>query len=257
MIEKICQNNKIEHTVKSSLRKQWYLIKAEILSLRLNWKWSLLIVLVSPLSILFFLYVLSGNRAEFMQYAITGNIVMSLVTGTMLTLGQELGILKQIRGFDYYAALPIRKSNLIAAYLIRATITTIPSIAVLMFIGKYILKIPISFHPSLIFIILLSGISLSALGTFIGIYCKNADQASILTQIFQPIIVYCAPVFIPMDSMPIAIKVISYFIPTTYVANAIRASFNATFDWISISILIVFSLISVILVEFKMDWRQK
>lgn len=257
MVEKIYRENKIDNTRKSAFLKQGYLIWAELLSLRLNWKWSLLIVLISPLSILFFLYLLAGNNADYMPYAITGNVVMSLVTGTMLTLGQELGVLKQIRGFDYYAALPIRKMNLILAYLIRATVTTMPSILVLMLIGKYVLKIPVSFHPSLLVILFLSGISLAAVGTFIGIYSKNAEQAGILTQVFQPLIVYCAPVFIPQEHMPAAIRWISYGIPTTYVANAVRASFRAEFDWKSIFVLLLFSMLSVLLVEFKMEWRQK
>ena len=135
MIEKLSQNNIISETFQSEIQKQIYLIKSELLSLRLNWKWSLLIVLVSPLSVLFFLYLLMGENNNYMPYMVTGNIVMSLVTGTMLTLGQELGLLKQIRGFDYYAVLPIRKIYLIIAYLVRATLTPIPAILVLMFTG--------------------------------------------------------------------------------------------------------------------------
>ena len=54
MIEKLSQNNIISETFQSEFQKQIYLIKSELLSLRLNWKWSLLIVLVSPLSVLFF-----------------------------------------------------------------------------------------------------------------------------------------------------------------------------------------------------------
>lgn len=46
-------------------------------------------------------------------------------------------------------------------------------------------------------------------------------------------------------------------IPTTHVANALRSSFNGQFDWKSIGILVIFSIVSIILVEFKMDWRQK
>ncbi|MED9903356.1 MAG: ABC transporter permease [Lachnospiraceae bacterium] len=257
MIEELCQNNRVNESVKSSVQKQMYLIKAELLSLRLNWQWSLLIVLVSPLSVLFFLYLLMGENVAYMPYIVTGNIVMSLVTGTMLTLGQELGLLKQICGFEYYAVLPIKKIYLIVAYLVRATLTTIPSILILMFVGKYILKLPIRFHVSFIVIVLLSGISLSALGAFIGMYSKDSEQASIFTQVIQPVIVYCAPVFMPLEQMPQSIKYISYLIPTTHVANALRASLGGQFDWVSIGILVIFSIISIILVEFKMDWRQK
>lgn len=131
--------------IKDYLTKQFYLIKSELLTLRLSWKWSLLIVLVSPISVLIFLYLLVGMKnPEYMNYVISGNIIMSLVTGTMLTLGQELGVLKQIRGFDYYASLPIKKIQLITAYLIRATILTLPSIIVLIFLGRIIFDVQIN-----------------------------------------------------------------------------------------------------------------
>lgn len=62
MIEKLSQNNIISETFQSEFQKQIYLIKSELLSLRLNWKWSLLIVLVSPLSVLFFFIFTYGRK---------------------------------------------------------------------------------------------------------------------------------------------------------------------------------------------------
>ena len=244
--------------IKDYLIKQFYLIKSELLTLRLSWKWSLLIVLVSPISVLIFLYLLVGMKnPEYMNYVISGNIIMSLVTGTMLTLGQELGVLKQIRGFDYYASLPIKKIQLITAYLIRATIVTLPSIMVLIFLGRIIFDVQININFTMFLIIFLSGLSLSGLGAFIGVYSTNMEQSSTVTQIIQPLIVYCAPVFRPFESMPKIMQYISYLVPTTYVSNALRKSFVGEFDLISILVLLLFSIVSVYLVEYKIDWRQK
>lgn len=64
--------------IKDYLIKQFYLIKSELLTLRLSWKWSLLIVLVSPISVLIFLYLLVGMKnPEYMNYVISGNIILS------------------------------------------------------------------------------------------------------------------------------------------------------------------------------------
>lgn len=164
-----------QSTHPSSIRKiavtQWFLIKSELLTLRVNWQWSLFIVLVAPLSMLLFLYLLIGRTdSGYMTYVLSGNIIMSLVTGTMLTLGQELGFLKDVRGFDYYASLPLYKVQLITAYLIRATIITIPSIMILIAVGKIAFNVQIVIHISLFVIVFLSGMSLAGLGAFIGIY---------------------------------------------------------------------------------------
>lgn len=251
-------NLNIEKTsFKSALIKQFYLIKAELLSLRLEWKWALIIVLATPLSMLFLMSFFFKDNREYLVYAITGNLVMSLVTGTMLTLGQELGILKDIRGFDYYAALPVRKINLIIAYLLRATLTTLPSMLVIIIVSRFFLHIDVKLHISLLIVAVLSGLSLSAVGAFIGIYSKNASQASILTQVLQPLVVYFAPVFIPMESLPPVLRYIAYIIPTKYVAEALRAGTAGYFDWRAIGILFLFSVISIFLIEYRMDWRQK
>lgn len=245
-------------TIKEFIIKQWFLIKAEMLSLRINWQWSLFIVLVAPLSMLYFLYLLIGrSEPEYMTYVVSGNVIMSLVTGTMLTLGQELGFLKDVRGFDYYASLPLYKFQLIMAYLIRATIITLPSILILILVGKVAFDVQIVIHFSLFIIVVLSGMSLAGLGACIGIYSRNSSQASTITQVLQPLIVYCAPVFVPLESMPRFMRVISMFIPTTYVASALRNSFSGIFDWKNITILVIFCVLSIYLVEFRIDWRQK
>ena len=240
----------------NSIVKQLYLIKSELLSLRLSWKWALIIVLVTPLSTLYFLTLIFKGDKEYLTYVITGNMVMSLVTGTMLTLGQELGVLKQLKGFDYYAVLPLKKINLIIAYITRATIVTVPSMILIYFIGKIIIGIDMVVHPSIILVIIFSGFSLSSLGAAIGIYSRDADQASVITQVVQPLIIYLVPVFIPMENMPRLVNYISYIIPTRYVAQALRASYTGKFDLPSISMLAIFSIISIFLIEFKMDWRR-
>ncbi len=242
---------------KNILKSQFILCKAEILGLRLNWVWALIIVLITPISIMFFLHNLMSDNKAYDIFILTGNMTISLVTGTMLTLGQELSVLKQLNGFDYYAVLPFKKINLIIAYIFRATLTTIPSMIIIYLTGKYILKMNLSFSFGIVFAIILSGFSLSAMGVFIGIYSKNAQQASMITQIFQPLVVYLAPVFIPISEMPYFIKIISYFIPTTYIANILREGCSGRSDVKSIIILICFSIISIFLIEKKMTWRQK
>lgn len=53
------------------LINQWYLIKSGFSDLRLDWKFTFLVVLISPLSILFFMYYFFGDNSEYMMYAIS------------------------------------------------------------------------------------------------------------------------------------------------------------------------------------------
>lgn len=242
-------------TNRQMILNQWILIKSAFSDLRLNWKFSFLVVIVSPISFLVFLYIFMGNNNDYMVYALSGNMVMSMVTGTMLSLGQEFGVLKQVRGFDFYAILPIKKFNLVIAYVTKATIISLPSYLIIFYFGKYLLKANIVLNISLLFVFLIAGYSLSAIGVFIGLRSRNASQASIITQIIQPIMVFVAPVFIPENLLPTVLLYITYFFPTRYAACAIRSALQGGVDWFSIVILCAFCLGSFIWIEKHMDWR--
>ena len=122
-------------------------------------------------------------------------------------------------------------------------------------IGIVYFQMPFSFNVSLILVVVISGYSLSAVGAFIGMYARDSSQASLLTQIIQPIMIYLFPVFYPINVLPTFLRWISYISPTTYVSSALRKSFIGEFDSISLIILSIFCLLSIILVEKKFDWR--
>ncbi len=235
------------------------LLWTQLFTLRTGWFWYLVMMSLQPLTLLLFIRFLMGPSNESITiYLITGNIVLSLSLSSMLSLGQDLGWLKDDHAFDYYATLPISRSALILAIVTRSVLLALPSIAILLILGTWLFNISLNPHPLTLIVLLLGGYSLSGLGAIIGFYSPNGRISSLLTQIIQPLIIFLSPVFVPLERLPKVLQLTSALIPTTYVAKALRDSLTGQVSfstWISILVLVAISLVSFVFVEKGLDWR--
>jgi len=97
--------------------------------------------------------------------------------------------------------------------------------------------------PSLI----LSSMAFSALGGFISVAVKEVFEAQTLANLFRFPMIFLSGVFIPIETLPLPVRVISYFLPLTYSAESLRNSLLIPRSiipyWISIFILAAFSLV--------------
>ena len=126
--------------------------------LRTGWFWYLIMMSLQPLTLLLFIrFLLGPSDKTVVLYLIAGNIVLSLSLSSMLSLGQDLGWLKDDHAFDYYATLPIPKSALILAIVTRSALLALPSIAIILMLAVWFFDVSLKPHP-LILIVLLLGV---------------------------------------------------------------------------------------------------
>ncbi len=96
--------------------------------------------------------------------------------------------------------------------------------------------------PSLI----LSVLAFSAMGAFISVAVKEVFEAQTLANLFRFPMIFLIGVFIPIETLPLPIQVISYFLPLTYSVESLRmallVSRSAVPYWVSIFVLMIFSL---------------
>jgi ABC-2 type transport system permease protein len=96
--------------------------------------------------------------------------------------------------------------------------------------------------PSLI----LSALVFSSLGAFVSVAVKEVFEAQTLANLFRFPMIFLSGVFIPIETLPLPIQVISYFLPLTYSVESLRNSLLIHRDiipyWVSICILAAFSL---------------
>lgn len=236
--------------------KHLVIFKAALLDIRNEWSWYLILMIVNPLSILFFLRIIIGDAIDFEAY-VTGSIVMTFGTGVFLSLGQTFSFYKATASLDYYLSLPLSKVEIILSLVFRNIILSLPSMLVMLAIGAYFYDAKVAIGFPFVLAVLLTSLSLAGLGTMIGVSSKNMQTASILTQILTPIFTYLAPVFIPQSTLPPILAYVSYFLPTTYAANALRAAMQSNACSFDMVILAVIGLVCMFIVARLFDWRNE
>ncbi len=100
--------------------------------------------------------------------------------------------------------------------------------------------------------------SLAGVGAIIGFYARTAEAVGLATQVVHPFLVLFAPVFVPMAQLPAFLRVTSNFIPTTYVAEALRAAVSGRLGprfWLDLGVTAAFTVVGLALSHIKADWR--
>ncbi len=77
---------------------------------------------------------------------------------------------------------------------------------------------PVLFFGSLVLTLL----TLSALGALVAVSVKEVFEAQTLSNFFRFPMVFVCGVFIPVETMPLALQAVAYLLPLTYSVNALR-----------------------------------
>jgi len=237
------------------------LLKGNLLELRMSWTWYLAFASFDAVMFLIFMWLVIGRgNPDSILFVITGSLTQSLTMSGMLSLGQDIGRMKEYAVFDYYATLPISKTSFIMALVGSSLLRTLPSMILCLAFATVVLNVPIRPNVLLPITALLGGFSLVGIGAVIGFYSKTGRIASYATQIVSPILTYLAPVFYPAESLPRFLQITSRFVPTTYVARLLRAGLSGgqiSSNYPDLAVLALFTWLSIGLVFPRLDWRSR
>lgn len=230
-----------------------------------NWRWSwrgtLITSIIAPAISTAALGVFAGNAPNTLAYIVTGNIVLSLLFGT---LGQVSGNFAYMRAngmLDYFATLPIYRSALIIATVIAFFVLSIPSTLITLLIGTLLLHLPLTISPLILIVIPLITLTLAGLGALIGLTGSTPESVSAVSNLTTFALISLGPIIVPADRLPEIIRVVSYLSPATYAASALRQVVLASIEPIPLAvdmlILTVVMLALLWLVGQKIDWRGR
>jgi ABC-2 type transport system permease protein len=84
------------------------------------------------------------------------------------------------------------------------------------------------------------------------------ELVQILVNVLLFVMVMAAPIFTPMQALPLPLQILGYFLPPTYAAAALRAALSGNFDltlYGNITILILMTLASFYITNRKLRWQ--
>ena len=174
---------------------------------------SLIFTAISPFSLLFVLYVISGG--QWTNFAVAGSLVMALV-GYGLALGQDISFYKtEYKIQDVFVASPVSPLTYMMGLALSELLFGLPALIVLaalvMAIGGSLFNIPL-----LVATILLIWGSMSAMGFFLSSHMLHMRNATQVISFVNVILTILPPVFYPITFMPEVLQPLAYAMPTTH-----------------------------------------
>ncbi|MGI0013113.1 MAG: ABC transporter permease [Nitrososphaera sp.] len=189
-----------------------------ILWLRRN-PMSLVFTAISPFSLLFVLFVVSGG--QYVELAVAGSLVMALV-GYGLALGQDISFYKtEYKIQDVFVASPVSPLTYMMGLALSELLFGLPALVVLAILVIYFSESAIAI-PLLIATILLVWSTMSAMGFFLSSHMLHMRNATQVISFVNVILAVLPPVFYPIDKMPEVLQPLGYAVPTTHASMMIQ-----------------------------------
>jgi ABC-2 type transport system permease protein len=218
---------------------------------------SLVFTAISPFSLLFVLFVVSGG--QYTYFAVAGSLVMALV-GYGLALGQDISFYKtEYKVQDVFVASPVSPLTYMVGLALSELLFGLPALIVLAILVVYfgsVFSIPL-----LVATILLIWGAMSALGFFLSSHMLHMRNATQVISFVNVILAVLPPVFYSMDMMPDVLRPLAYAVPTTHASLMLQDIMGITTpaDWsleFGFAIQIAYLLAFITLAKTKALWRE-
>ncbi|MGW9591975.1 ABC transporter ATP-binding protein/permease [Streptomyces chartreusis] len=244
-------------TFGTSFKYLWF---EHMLIVRTSWHVHMVFGIFMPLTMVFgFSRIGSGlTDQSSLLYIASGSGVFSIAALGTTAIAQRIGAIKAEGSMMYYASLPISKVAFVTAFVAARLLLIAPGLVTSLLAVEALYDIKLTLSPTLLFVYPLTALPLAALGLVIGSLIDKIELISIVTYMLNFLLLLGAPLLIPLESLPVALRVISYVMPTSYGADAIRHSVTGDIDGtfaLDVAVLAVASVASLWIADRALRWR--
>jgi ABC-2 type transport system permease protein len=183
---------------------------------------SLVNFIVSPLTILFFIYIFAGpSRAVF---ALGGGLV-SVIVGSCIVLETEAAFLRLVVKIqDMFVSSPLSPLTYVTGLSIAMLCNGIAGIVLFSTLLALFAKISAVGAFEIALAAVLTWASISALGFMISTFARDVRDLWVYGPLVNVALAFVPPVFYPLSLIPKDLQFIAYLAPTTYPARIIQGA---------------------------------
>ncbi|WP_199613826.1 ABC transporter permease [Paenibacillus alkalitolerans] len=239
--------------------KLWILFRIQFSFIRDRWMMVIIMATMFPLTTLMFMNFFTVDPTpEMLVKLIAGNMIFAIIIMGMNMMAQDISWQKHQGHFVFYASLPISKFHFVIANLLRAFLSTFPSVIILAALGRTAFGVEFHYSWGLVPVLMLSILSIIGIGVMLGFWSPNHQLLNMASQFLMNIVSFLTPVFIEMHQLPVIMRWISYLLPTTYAAQALKDMLLV--GWteavtVSVAVMSGFAVLSIFLIYKLIHWR--
>ncbi len=214
---------------------------------------------ISPLTILFFIYLFAGPGEA--KFAIAGGLI-AVIVGSSIVLETEAAFIRLVTKLqDMFVASPTPQGSYVLGLAIGQVFNGLPGIVLF----SILLWTNAVISPVQGFLIglaaMLTWASVSALGFMISTFARDMRDLWVYSPLITVLLAFLPPVFYPITVIPEGFRPLAYLAPTTYSAQIIQQAAGLPTGGTSMTIDIIgavlYTLGLVAIAAALSRWRQK
>ncbi len=165
----------------------------------------------------------NGESFSYVDFMVPGILIMAVMTVSLFGITDDLLVQREKKVLRKLFVAPLNKSEYFSAMILSNLIIEIIQIIIIMMIG-FLLGANLNFNGWSIFYVIFTIATTLPFGFFIASFAKSADSGNAMANIFNFLFMFLGGLFFPITSVPFAVKVIAYALPTTYLGNGMRSA---------------------------------
>ena len=176
--------------------------------------------IVSPLTILFFIYLFAGPSQA--RFAVAGGLV-AVIVGSCIILETEAAFIRLVvRLQDMFVSSPLSSVSYVLSLSVAQLFNGLAGIvlfsALLLFDGGLTSFGGLEIAAAAV----LTWASISSLGFLISTFARDMRDLWVYSPLLNVLLAFLPPVFYPISRIPESFRFIAYLAPTTYPAQVIQ-----------------------------------
>jgi len=191
-----------------------------------NLSWGL----IFPLAWAGMFFVRTGAGMESVKDILPGVMAVSVLFGTTSMLAVAVTFEKRGRSFDRLLLAPVPFVLLMAAKISGAILLSSTNAFVPLAIAAFLTDLSMIAWGALVPVVILIAISSTLLALLIAVSVTEVFEAQTLSNFFRFPMLFLCGLFVPVSSLPVWLKPLSFLLPLTYGADALHGSINRSWS---------------------------
>jgi ABC-2 type transport system permease protein len=181
---------------------------------------SLVNFIVSPLTILFFIYIFAGPGK--VDLALGGGLI-AVIVGSCIVLETEAAFMRLVVKLqDMFVSSPISPATYVAGLSIGQLCNGIAGMALFSLLLALYVHLTVIGGLEIAAAAVITWASISALGFMISTFARDIRDLWVYSPLLNVVLAFLPPVFYPISYIPSSIRFVAYLAPTTYPAQVIQ-----------------------------------
>jgi ABC-2 type transport system permease protein len=214
-------------------------------------------LVLTPLSVLFFIYLFGGARA--VTFGIVGGLISSLVSASIVVETDAAFIRIMLKMQDMFVASPVSPIAYVAGIALGDMTTGFPGVVLFAALLFYYNGPTLYLGLVTLYALGLTWASIAALGFLISTFARDPRDLWVYSPVITVLLAFLAPVYYPINILPEIIRPLAYAAPSTYAAEMIRDAIglsNSNIVLFAVGLL-AYSTIMIWLAGKRMRWRDR